>query len=205
MTDGIVGDSVLDFSAQDLLCAIKEISIILARFKTHKELVEFIKSLDFETGADTGTVLRAVRNWKEYFSEEKAYRFFQDLIKTLDKDYSTVVETIKQSFIDLIASNVDKIKIFVERNGFNIIQAVFGSGLVFDIYDAVNNALNNDLPFTVVSYDVSEEEQAEFALMNLNRSGNYGVDVRVLDVAFTVIVPITRLDIVKCSWFKTFI
>ena len=199
MTDGIVGDSVLDFSTQDLLCEIKEISIILARFKTHKELVEFIKSLDFETGADTGTMFRAVRNWKEYFSEEKAYRFFQDVIKTLDKDYSTVVEAIKQSFIDLIASNVDKIKIFVYRNGMNIIQAVFGSGLVLDIYEAVNNALDNDLPFTVVSYDVAEEEQAEFALMNLNRSGNYGVDVRVLNVAFIVIVPIARLDIVKCS------
>ena len=76
MTGGIVGDSVLDFSTQDLLCAIKEISIILARFKTHKELVEFIKSLDFETGAETGTIFRAVRNWKECFSEEKAYRFF---------------------------------------------------------------------------------------------------------------------------------
>lgn len=199
MTDGIVGDSVLDFSTQDLLCAIKEISIILARFKTHKELVEFIKSLDFETGVDTGTVFRAVRNWKEYFSEEKAYRFFQDVIKALNQDYSIVVETIKQSFIDLIASNVDKIKLFVERNGMNIIQAVFGSGLVFDIYEAVNNALDNDLPFTVVSYDVSEEEQAEFALMNLNRSGNFGVDVRVVDIAFTVIVPIARLDIVKSS------
>lgn len=199
MTDGIVGDSVLDFSTQDLLCAIKEISIILARFKTHKELAEFIKSLDFETGADTGTMFRAVRNWKEYFSEEKAYRFFQDVIKALDKDYSTIVETIKQLFIDLIASNVDKIKLFIERNGMNIIHAVFGSGLVFDIYEAVNNALDNDLPFTVVSYDVSEGEQAEFALMNLNRSGNFGVDVRIVDIAFTVIVPIARLDIVKCS------
>lgn len=199
MTDGIVGDSVLDFSTQDLLCAIKEISIILARFKTHKELVEFIKSLDFETGADAGTMFRAVRNWKECFSEEKAYRFFQDVIKALNQDYSIVVETIKQSFIDLIASNVDKIKIFVERNDFNIIRAVFGSGLVFDIYAAVNNALDDDLPFTVVSYDVSEEEQAEFALMNLNRSGNFGVDIRVVDIAFTVIVPIARLDIVKCS------
>ena len=200
MTDGIVGDSVLDFSTQDLLCAIKEISIILARFKTHKELVEFIKSLDFETGADTGTMFRTVRNWKEYFSEEKAYRFFQDVIKALNQYYSivVVVETIKQSFIDLISSNVDKIKIFVERNRFNIIQAVFGSGLVFDIYEAVNNALDNDLPFTVVSYDVSEEEQAEFALMNLNRSGNFGIAVKILDTAFTVIVPIARLDIVKC-------
>lgn len=199
MTGVVIDDSVLDFSTQDLLCAIKEISIILARFKTHKELVEFIKSLDFETGADTGTMFRAVMNWKEYFSEEKAYRFFQDVIKALNQDYSIVVETIKQSFIDLIASNVDKIKIFVERNGMNIIQAVFGSGLVFDIYEAVNNALDNDLPFTVVSYDVSEEEQAEFALMNLNRSGNFGVDIRVVDIAFTVIVPIARLDIVKCS------
>ena len=201
MTDGVINDSVLDFSTQDLLCAIKEISIILARFKNKEELVKFIKSLDFETGADTGTTFRAVRNWKEYFSEEKAYRFFQDVIKALNQDYSivVVVETIKQSFIDLIASNVGKIKIFVERNGFNIIQAVFGSGLVFDIYEAVNNALDNDLPFTVVSYDVSEEEQAEFALMNLNRSGNFGVDVRIVDIAFTVIVPITKLDIVTCS------
>lgn len=199
MTGVVIDDSVLDFSTQDLLCAIKEISIILARFKTHKELVAFIKSLDFGTGVDNGTVFRAVRNWKEYFSEEKAYRFFQDVIKALNQDYSIVVKTIKQSFIDLIASNVDKIKIFVERNGMNIIQAVFGSGLVFDIYEAVNNALDNDLPFTVVSYDVSEEEQAEFALMNLNRSGNFGVDVRIVDIAFTVIVPIARIDIVKCS------
>ena len=199
MIDGIVGDSVLDFSTQDLLCAIKEISIILERFKTHKELVEFIKSLDFETGADTGTGFRDVRNWKEWFSEEKAYRFFQDLIKTLDKDYSTVVETIKQSFIDLIANNVDKIKLFVERNGMNIIQSVFGSGCVFGIYEAVNNAIVNGLPFTVVEYDVSEQDSAEFALMNLNRSGNFGVDVRIVDVAFTVIVPITKLDIVTCS------
>lgn len=199
MTDGIVGDSVLDFSTQDLLCAIKEISIILARFKTRKELVEFIKSLDFETGADTGTMFRVVRNWKEYFSEEKAYRFFQDVIKALNQDYSIVFETLKQSFIDLIANNVDKIKLFVERNGMHIIQSVFGSGCVFDIYEAVNNAIVNGLPFTVVEYDVSEQDSAEFALMNLNRSGNFGVDVRIVDVAFTVIVPITKLDIVTCS------
>ena len=191
MTDGIVGDSVLDFSTQDLLCAIKEISIILARLKNHKELVEFIKSLDFETGA--------VRNWKECFSEEKAYRFFQDVIMALNQDYSIVVETLKQSFIDLIANNVVKIKIFVERTGMNIIHSVFGSGCVFDIYEAVNNAIVNGLPFTVVEYDVSEQDKAEFALMNLNRSGNFGVGVRIVDVAFTVIVPITKLDIVTCS------
>lgn len=199
MIDGIVGDSVLDFSTQDLLCAIKEISIILARFKNQEELVEFIKSLDFETGADTGTMFKAVRNWKEYFSEEKAYRFFQDVIKALNKDYDTVVETTKQLFIDLIASNVDKIKLFVERNGMNIIQSVFGSGCVFDIYEAVNNAIVNDLPFAVVEYDISEQDLAEFALMNINRSRNYGVDVRIVDVAFTIIVPITKLDIVTCS------
>lgn len=199
MTYEVIDDSVLDFSTQDLLCAIKEISIILARFKTHKELVEFIKSLDFETGAETGTIFRAVRNWKEWFSEEKAYRFFQDVIKVLNKDYSIVVETLKQSFIDLIANNVDKIKVFVERNGMNIIHSVFGSGCVFDIYEAVNNAIVNGLPFTVVEYDVSEQASAEFALMNLNRSGNFGVDVRIVDVAFTVIVPITKLDIVTCS------
>lgn len=199
MIDGIVGGSVLDFSTQDLLCAIKEISIILARFKNKEELVEFIKSLDFETGADTGTMFRAVRNWKEDFSEEKAYRFFQDIIKTLNNDYSTVLETLKQSFIDLIANNVDKIKLFVERNGMNIIQSVFGSGCVFDIYEAVNNAIVNGLPFIVVEYDVSEQDFAEFALMNFNRSGNFGVAVRIVDVAFTVIVPITKLDIVTCS------
>lgn len=199
MTYEVIDDSVLDFSTQDLLCAIKEISIILARFKTHKELVEFIKSLDFETGAETGTVFRAVRNWKEYFSEEKAYRFFQDVIKALNNDYSTVLETTKQLFIDLIANNVDKIKLFVERNGMNIIQSVFGSGCVFDIYEAVNNAIVNGLPFTVVEYDVSEQDSAAFALMNLNRSGNFGVDVRIVDVAFTVIVPIKKLDIITCS------
>lgn len=199
MTYEVIDDSVLDFSTQDLLCAIKEISTILARFKNKEELVEFIKSLDFETGVDTGTGFKAVRNWKEYFSEEKAYRFFQDVIKTLNNDYNIVVETIKQSFIDLIASNVDKIKIFVERNGMNIIQSVFGSGCVFDIYEAVNNAIVNSLPFAVVEYDVSEQDSAEFALMNINRSRNYGVDVRIVDVAFTIIVPITKLDIVTCS------
>lgn len=199
MTDGIVGDSVLDFSTQDLLCAIKEISIILARFRNKEELVEFIKSLDFETGADTGTMFRTIRNWKECFIEEKAYRFFQDVIKALNQDYSIVVETIKQSFIDLIANNVDKIKLFVERNGMTIIHSVFGSGCVFDIYEAVNNAIVNGLPFTVVEYEVSEQASAEFALMNINRSGNYGVDIRIVDVAFTVIVPMTKLDIVKCS------
>ena len=171
----------------------------MARFKNKEELVEFIKSLDFETGADTGTGFKAVRNWKECFSEEKAYRFFQDLIKTLNKDYSTVVETTKQLFICLIANNVDKIKLFVERNGMKIIQSVFGSGCVFDIYEAVNNAIVNGLPVTVVEYDISEQNSAEFALMNINRSRNYGVDVRIVDVAFTVIVPITKLDIVTCS------
>lgn len=199
MTYEVIDDSVLDFSTQDLLCAIKEISIILARFKNKEELVEFIKSLDFETGADTGTGFKAVRNWKECFSEEKAYRFFQDVIKVLNQDYSIVVETLKQSFIDLIANNVDKIKLFVERNGMNIIQSVFGSGCVFDIYEAVNNAIVNGLPFTVVEYDVTEQDSAEFALMNLNRSGNFCVGVRIVDVAFTVIVPITKLDIVTCS------
>jgi hypothetical protein len=199
MTYEVINDYVLDFSTQDLLCAIKEISIILARFKNQEELVEFIKSLDFENGADTGTIFRGVRNWKECFSEEQAYIFFQDLIKTLNKDYSIIVDTIKQSFIDLIVSNVDKIKLFVERNGMNIIHSVFGSGCVFDIYSAVNNAIDNGLPFAVVEYDVSEQSSAEFALMNLNRSGNFGVDIRIVDVAFTVIVPITKLDIVKCS------
>lgn len=199
MTNVVIDDSVLDFSTQDLLCAIKEISIILARFKKQEELVEFIKSLDFETGVGTGTGFKAVRNWKECFSEEKAYKFFQNVIKALNQDYSIVVETLKQSFIDLIASNVDKIKLFVERNGMIIIQSVFGSGCVFDIYEAVNNAIVNGLPFTVVEYDISEQASAEFALMNINRSGNFGVDIRIVDVAFTVIVPITKLDIVKCS------
>lgn len=115
MEDKVNNEIELEHTTEDLVSAIKEIVSILKSFKNKEELVEFIKSLDCESGVDTGTVFRAVRNWKACFKGEKAYRFFQKLNKRLKADDNDVIETVKQAFIGFVDDNLKGIKEFSKR------------------------------------------------------------------------------------------
>ena len=56
------------------------------------------------------------------------------------------------------------------------------------------------IPFEVVPYDVFESDFVSYALQTLQHTGNFGIAVKILDMAFVVVVvvPSNRLDIVKC-------
>ena len=73
-----------------------------------------------------------------------------------------------------------------------------GSGIVSQIYESVNDAIDTNQPYTTVVYKVSESDLVNFASQNLCHTGNYGISVNLIYTAFAIIVPLNRLDIVKC-------
>lgn len=64
-----------------------------------------------------------------------------------------------------------------------------GSGIVSQIYESVNDAIDTGQPYTTVTYKVSESDLVNFALQNLRHTGNYGIAVNLMYTAFAIIVP----------------
>lgn len=125
-------------------------------------------------------------------------RFFCDVIEKLEQDSSSIIETVKQTFLQLVYYYIAEIKLYTERNYHMNLHSVMGTGIVYKIYAAINNAKDTFKPFEVVSYDVSESDFVSYALQTLQHTGNFGIAVKILDTAFVVVVPSNRLDIVKC-------
>lgn len=116
----------------------------------------------------------------------------------LEQDGNSIIETVKQTFLQLIYDHIAEIKLFVERNYHVTLHSVMGTGIVYKIYVAINNAKDAFKPFEVAPYDVSESDFVSYALRTLQHTGNFGIAVKILDTAFVVVVPSNRLDIVKC-------
>lgn len=192
----IINDLVEDRSGV-FINGLKEIASILRRFSRTEELLDFLdKSYSTLDNNDSMYLKETIVDEENYVKTIVA-SFFRIVIKNFKKKDSSIVETIKETFLQLVYDHIVEIKLYTERNYHVTLHSVMGTGIVYKIYVAINNAKDTFKPFEVVPYDVSESDFVSYALQTLQHTGNFGIAVKILDTAFVVVVPSNRLDIVK--------
>ena len=177
---------------------IRGIVHVLKGFSMTEGLIEYLNIMDKRWITDAYVQFELIKQGKDDFSSMVVERFFLDVAEKLEQDNSSIIETVKQSFIELVSNHIEDIKVFTKENYEPTLKTVMGSGIVSQIYESVNVAIDTDQPYTTVTYEVSESDLVNFALQNLRYTGNYGISVNLIYTAFTIIVPLNRLDIVKC-------
>ena len=170
----------------------------LKKFNGSDVLIRALGAMDKRLMTDPYIQFEMIKQSKEDFSSMVVERFFLDVAEKLEQDNSSIIETVKQDFIGLVSNHIEDIKVFRKENFEPTLKAVMGSGIVSQIYESVNDAIDTNQPYTTVVYKVSESDLVNFALQNLCHTGNYGISVNLIYTAFTIIVPLNRLDIVKC-------
>lgn len=193
----IMGDLKVDLSKVIVDC-LNEIVRILREFNKTCDFVKFLEIVDEQLITNAYDQFEMIKQGNGNFVSLVVERFFCDVIEKLEQDSSSIIETVKQTFLQLVYDNIAEIKLYTERNYYVTSRSVIGTGIVYKIYAAINNAKDTFKPFEVVPYDVSESDFVSYALQTLHHTGNFGIAVKILDTAFVVIVPSNRLDIVKC-------
>lgn len=193
----IMEDLKVDLSKVIVDC-LNEIVHILRQFNKTYDLVKFLEIVDEQLITNAYDQFEMIKQGNGNFVSLVVERFFCDVIEKLEQDSSSIVETIKETFLQLVYDHIAEIKLYTERNYYVTSRSVIGTGIVYKIYAAVNNAKDTFKPFEVVPYDVSESDFVSYALQTLQHTGNFGIAVKILDTAFVVVVPSNRLDIVKC-------
>lgn len=193
----IMDDLKVDISKVIVDC-LKEIVRILRQFNKTYDLVKFLEIVDEQLIINAYDQFEMIKQGNGNFVSLVVERFFCDVIEKLEQDSSSIIETVKQTFLQLVYDNIAEIKLYTERNYYVTSRSVIGTGIVYKIYAAINNAKDTFKPFEVVPYDVSESDLVSYALQTLQHTGNFGIAVKILDPAFVVVVPSNRLDIVKC-------
>lgn len=177
---------------------LKEIASILRRFSRIEELLGFLdKSYSTLDNNDCMYLKETIVDEANYV-KTIVDSFFRIVLKNFKRKDSSIVEVVKQTFLQLVYDHIAEIKLYTERNYHVTLHSVMGTGIVYKIYVAINNAKDTFKPFEVVPYDVSESDFVSYALQTLQHTGNFGIAVKILDTAFLVVVPSNRLDIVKC-------
>ena len=190
-------DLKVDISKVIVDC-LNEIVRILRQFNKTYDLVKFLEIVDEHLITNTYDQFEMIKQGNANFVSLVVERFFCDVIEKLEQDSSSIIETVKQTFLQLVYDHIAEIKLYTERNYHVTLHSVMGTGIVYKIYVAINNAKDTFKPFEVVPYDVSESDFVSYALQTLQHTGNFGIAVKILDTAFVVVVPSNRLDIVKC-------
>lgn len=193
----IMGDLKVDLSKVIVDC-LNEIVRILREFNKTCDFVKFLEIVDEQLITNAYDQFEMLKQGNANFVSLVVERFFCDVIEKLEQDSSSIIETVKQTFLQLVYDNIAEIKLYTERNYYVNLHSVMGTGIVYKIYVAINNAKDTFKPFEVVPYDVSESDFVSYALQTLQHTGNFGIAVKILDTAFVVVVPSNRLDIVKC-------
>ena len=193
----IMEDLKVDLSKVIVAC-LNEIVHILRQFNKTYDLVKFLEIVDEQLITNAYDQFEMIKQGNGNFVSLVVERFFLDVAEKLEQDNSSIIETVKQDFIGLVLNNIEYIKVFTKENFEPTLKAVMGSGIVSQIYESVNDAIDTNQPYTTVVYKVSESDLVNFALQNLCHTGNYGISVNLIYTAFTIIVPLNRLDIVKC-------
>lgn len=170
----------------------------LKKFNGSDVLIGALGAMDKRLMTDPYIQFEMIKQGKEDFATLIGERFFLDVAEKLEQDNSSIIETVKQDFIGLVSNHIEDIKVFTKENFEPTLKAVMGSGIVSQVYESVNDAIDTNQPYTTVVYKVSESDLVNFALQNLCHTGNYGISVNLIYTAFTIIVPLNRLDIVKC-------
>lgn len=75
-----------------------------------------------------------------------------------------------ETFLQLVYDHIAEIKLYKERNYHVTLHSVMGTGIVYKIYAAINNAKDTFKPFEVVPYDVSESDFVSYALQTLQHT-----------------------------------
>lgn len=177
---------------------LNEIVRILRQFNKTYDLVKFLGIVDGQLITNAYDQFEMIKQGNANFVSLVVERFFCDVIEKLEQDSSSIIETVKQTFLQLVYDHIAEIKLYTERNYYVTSRSVIGTGIVYKIYAAINNAKDTFKPFEVVPYAVSESDFVSYALQTLRHTGNFGIAVKILDTAFVVVVPSNRLDIVKC-------
>lgn len=177
---------------------LNEIVRILRQFKKTYDLVKFLEIVDEQLITNAYDQFEMIKQGNANLVSLVVGRFFCDVIEKLEQDSSSIIETVKQTFLQLVYDNIAEIKLYTERNYYVNLHSVIGTGIVYKIYAAINNAKDTFKPFEVVPYDVSESDFVSYALQTLQHTGNFWIAVKILDTDFVVVVPSNRLDIVKC-------
>ena len=193
----IMEDLKVDLSKVIVGC-LNEIVRILREFNKTCDFVKFLEIVDEQLITNAYDQFEMIKQGNANFVSLVVERFFCDVIEKLEQDSSSIIETVKQTFLQLVYDNIAEIKLYTERNYYVNLHSVMGTGIVYKIYAAVNNAKDTFKPFEIVPYDVSESDFVSYALQTLQHTGNFGIAVKILDTAFVVVVPSNRLDIVKC-------
>ena len=193
----IMEDLKVDISKVIVDC-LNEIVRILRQFNKTYDLVKFLEIVDEQLITNAYDQFEMIKQGNWNFVSLVVEKFFCDVIEKLEQDSSSIIETVKQTFLQLVYDNIAEIKLYTERNYYVNLHSVIGTGIVYKIYVAINNAKDTFKPFEVVSYDVSESDFVSYALQTLRHTGNFGIAVKILDTAFVVVVPSNRLDVVKC-------
>ena len=193
----IMEDLKVDLSKVIVDC-LNEIVHILRQFNKTYDFVKFLEIVDEQLMTNAYDQFEMIKQGNWNFVSLVVERFFCDVIEKLEQDSSSIIETVKQAFLQLVYDNIAEIKLYTERNYYVTSRSVIGTGIVYKIYAAINNAKDTFKPFEVVPYDVSESDFVSYALQTLQHTGNFGIAVKILDTAFVVVVPSNRLDIVKC-------
>lgn len=193
----IMEDLKVDISKVIVDC-LNEIVRILRQFSKTYDLVKFLEIVDEQLITNAYDQFEMIKQGNANFVSLVVERFFCDVIEKLEQDGSSIIETVKQTFLQLVYDNIAEIKLYTERNYYVNLHSVMGTGIVYKIYVALNNAKDTFKPFVVVPYDVSESDFVSYALQTLRHTGNFGIAVKILDTAFVVVVPSNRLDVVKC-------
>lgn len=169
----------------------------LKKFNGSDVLIGSLGVMDKRLMTDPYIQFEMIKQGKENFATLIGERFFLDVIEKLEQDSSSIIETVKQTFLQLVYDYIAEIKLYTERNYHVTLHSVMGTGIVYKIYTAINNAKDTFKPFEVIPYDVSESDFVSYALQTLQHTGNFGIAVKILDTAFVVVVPSNRLNIVK--------
>lgn len=193
----IMEDLRVDLSKVIVDC-LNEIVRILRQFNNTYYFVKFLEIVDEQLITNAYDQFEMIKQGNANFVSLVVERFFCDVIEKLEQDSSSIIETVKQTFLQLVYDNIAEIKLYTERNYYVNLHSVMGTGIVYKIYAAVNNAKDTFKPFEIVPYDVSESDFVSYALQTLKHTGNFGIAVKILDTAFVIVVPSNRLDIVKC-------
>ena len=193
----IMEDLKVDISKVIVDC-LNEIVRILRQFNKTYDLVKFLEIVDEHLITNAYDQFEMIKQGNANFVSLVVERFFCDVIEKLEQDSSSIIETVKQTFLQLVYDHIAEIKLYTERNYHVTLHSVMGTGIVYKIYVAINNAKDTFKPFEVVPYDISESDFVSYALQTLQHTGNFGIAVKILDTAFVVVVPSNRLDIVKC-------
>lgn len=193
----IMEDLKVDISKVIVDC-LNEIVRILRQFNKTYDLVKFLVIVDEHLITNAYDQFEMIKQGNANFVSLVVERFFCDVIEKLEQDSSSIIETVKKTFLQLVYDHIAEIKLYTERNYYVTLHSVMGTGIVYKIYVAINNAKDTFKPFEVVPYDVSGSDFVSYALQTLQHTGNFGIAVKILDTAFVVVVPSNRLDIVKC-------